>query len=152
MPPDTGSNKARCRLHFSCAAQTASSEHGISHWRRSCALAQPLQIELSFTEAVHQFDPSTVYPLQEIKVLHMTRIKAAANLSGFVRNLGAFEEIYWPFNQSGSQAFAFAMEVEGSTTAADWRPALDALQQSQPLSSVRIEPNTGGVPFFHSTF
>ena len=82
----------------------------------------------------------------------MTRIKAAANLSGFVRNLGAFEEIYWLYNQSGSQAFAFAMEVEGTTTVTDWRAALDAVQQSRPFFSVRIEPNTGGVPFFRSAF
>jgi len=34
----------------------------------------------------------------------MTRVEAAANLSGFVRNLGAFEEIRWPYNQSGSRA------------------------------------------------
>ena len=101
---------------------------------------------------MHQFDPGTVYALQEIKVLHMTSIKAAANLLGFVRNLGAFEEICWPYNQSGSQAFAFAMGVEGSTTVTDWRAALDAVQQSRPFFSVRIEPNIGGAPFFQSAF
>lgn len=71
----------------------------------------------------------------------MTCIKAAANLSGFVRNLDAFEEIYWLYNRSLSHAFAFAMEVEGSTTVADWRAALDALQQSRPFFSAGIEPN-----------
>jgi hypothetical protein len=78
----------------------------------------------------------------------MTRIETAANLPGFVRNLGAFEEIYWLYNQLGTHGFAYAMEVDGSTTVADWRSALDAIQRSNPFFSVNIEPNNGSVPFF----
>ena len=43
----------------------------------------------------------------------MKRIEAGANRPGFVRNLGAFEEIYWLYNQLGAHGFAYAMEVEG---------------------------------------
>src|SRR3979490_3432058 len=73
---------------------------------------------------------------------------ARASVPGFVRNLGAFEEIYWLYNQLGAHGFAYAMEVDGPTMVADWRSALDVLQRSQPFFSVRIEQNNGGVPFF----
>jgi hypothetical protein len=77
-----------------------------------------------------------------------SRATATASVSGFVRNLGAFEEIYWLYNQLGAHGFAYAMEVDGPTMVADWRSALDVLQRSQPFFSVRIEQNNGGVPFF----
>jgi hypothetical protein len=35
---------------------------------------------------------------------------------GFLRSLGALEEIYWLYSQSGPRGFAYAMEIEGSTT------------------------------------
>ena len=73
---------------------------------------------------------------------------ATASVPGFVRNLGAFEEIYWLHNQAGAHGFAYAMEVDGPTVVADWRSALDAIQRSHPFFSVCIEPNNGGVPFF----
>src|SRR4030081_3723965 len=77
-----------------------------------------------------------------------SRATATASVPGFVRNLGAFEEIYWLYNQLGAHGFAYAMEVDGPTIVADWRSALDAVQRSQPFFSVRIEPNNGGVPCF----
>jgi hypothetical protein len=40
------------------------------------------------------------------------------------------------------------MEIEGPTTIADWRMALDQIQHSQPLFSACIEPNAGGRPYF----
>ena len=73
---------------------------------------------------------------------------ATASVPGFVRNLGAVEEIYWLHNQAGAHGFAYAMEVDGPTVVADWRSALDAIQRSHPFFSVCIEPNNGGVPFF----
>jgi hypothetical protein len=77
-----------------------------------------------------------------------SRATATASIPGFVRNLGAFEEIYWLYNQLGAHGFAYALEVDGPTMVADWRSALDVLQRSQPFFSVRIEQNNGGVPFF----
>src|ERR1700716_1898128 len=59
-----------------------------------------------------------------------SRATATASISGFVRNLGAFEEIYWLYNQLGAHGFAYAMEVDGPTMVADWRSALDVLQQT----------------------
>src|ERR1700716_4660904 len=79
------------------------------------------------------------------KVIYMSdsssRATATASVPGFVRNLGAFEEIYWLYNQLGAHGFAYAMEVDGPTIVADWRSALGAVQRNQPFFSVRIEPN-----------
>jgi Condensation domain len=77
-----------------------------------------------------------------------SRATATASVPGFVRNLGAFEEIYWLYNQLGAHGFAYAMEVDGPTIVAEWQSALDAIQRSHPFFSVCIEPNGGGVPFF----
>src|SRR3977135_4354464 len=62
-----------------------------------------------------------------------SRATATASVPGFVRNLGAFEEIYWLYNQLGANGFAYALEVDGPTIVADWRSALDAVQRSQPF-------------------
>jgi len=66
----------------------------------------------------------------------------------FVRYLGAFEYLHWLFNQSGPRAFAHAIEVLGTTTADQWRTALNALQRSQPFFSVRIDVDDDKRPYF----
>jgi hypothetical protein len=66
----------------------------------------------------------------------------------FVRYLGAFEHLHWLFSQSGPRAFAHAIEVMGTTTVEQWRTALDALQQSQPFFSVRIDADDYKRPYF----
>jgi hypothetical protein len=72
----------------------------------------------------------------------------SSNPTGFIRSLGAFEEIYWLYTQTGPRGFAYAAEIEGRTTVDAWRKAIDQLQQSQPFFSVCIEPNPGGKPYF----
>jgi hypothetical protein len=47
----------------------------------------------------------------------------SANPTGFIRSLGAFEEIYWLFGQTGPKGFAYAGEIEGRTTVDAWRKA-----------------------------
>lgn len=71
-----------------------------------------------------------------------------SGLTGFIRSLGAFEEIYWLFTQTGPRGFAYAAEIVGPTTVDGWRNAIDQIQQSQPFFSVCIEPNPGGKPYF----
>jgi Condensation domain len=71
-----------------------------------------------------------------------------SNPAGFIRSLGAFEEIYWLFTQTGPKGFAYAAEIEGTTTVDDWRNAIDQVQQSQPFFSVCIESNPDGRPYF----
>jgi hypothetical protein len=68
--------------------------------------------------------------------------------SDFVRYLGAFEHLHWLFSQSGPRAFAFAIEVAGTTTVDQWRAALDALQLSQPFFSVQIDVDDDRRPYF----
>lgn len=70
------------------------------------------------------------------------------DVPGFLRSLGAFEEIYWLYSQTGPRGFAYALEIEGPTTVEAWRKALDQIQTSQPFFSVCIEPNLGGRPYF----
>jgi hypothetical protein len=43
---------------------------------------------------------------------------------------------------------SYAAEMEESTTVEFWRKAIDQVQQSQAFSSVCIEPNPGGKPYF----
>jgi hypothetical protein len=74
--------------------------------------------------------------------------KVLPSTSGFVRYLGAFERLHWLFSQSGPRAFAFAIEVTGTTTVDQWRTALDALQSSQPLFSVQIDIDDDKRPYF----
>jgi hypothetical protein len=47
----------------------------------------------------------------------------SANPTGFVRSLGAFDEIYWLFSQTVPKGFAYAAEIEGRTTVDAWRKA-----------------------------
>ena len=58
----------------------------------------------------------------------------SANPTGFIRSLGAFEEIYWLFSQTGPKGFAYAAAIEGRTTVDAWRKAVDQVQHSQPES------------------
>ena len=78
-----------------------------------------------------------------------TREQQVLSMTGsLVRYLGGFEHLHWLFSQSGPRAFALAMEVTGTTTAEQWRAALDALQISQPLFSVRIDVDDHDRPYF----
>jgi hypothetical protein len=74
--------------------------------------------------------------------------KTPSLTSDFVRYLGAFECLHWLFSQSGPRAFAHAIEVMGTTTVDQWRTALDALQLSHPLFSVRIDIDDDKKPYF----
>jgi hypothetical protein len=115
-------------LHINARAENALLETG--------GLQQTLaRVERATIKGIYMSDSSS-------------RAIATATVPGFVRNLGAFEEIYWLYNQLGAHGFAYAMEVDGPTIVDDWRSALDVLQRSQPFFSVSIEPNNGGVPFF----
>jgi hypothetical protein len=65
-----------------------------------------------------------------------------------VSYLRGFEHLHWLFSQSGSRAFAHAIDVVGTTTVDQWRTALDALQLSPPFFSVRIEVDNDKMPYF----
>ena len=68
----------------------------------------------------------------------------------FLRSLGAFEELFWLLDQQRPVHFVTAAEVDGRTTIADWRHALDLVQQRHPLFSVRIERNEENRPCFRN--
>ncbi|WP_446743423.1 condensation domain-containing protein [Silvibacterium acidisoli] len=65
-----------------------------------------------------------------------------------LRSLTAHEEIYWLLNWNSPIHAVLAAHVVGSTTAEDWRVALDLLQQRHPLLSVSIDAADGYRPFF----
>ena len=62
----------------------------------------------------------------------------SSNPTGFIRFLGAFEEIYWLFSQTGPKGFAHAAEIEGRTTVDAWRKAIDQVQQRERTQEDRI--------------
>ena len=70
------------------------------------------------------------------------------NLADLSRPLGAFEHLFWLTDQNRSVHFALAAEVEGKTSRAAWRYALDRVQERHPLLSVRIASGDGGIPRF----
>ena len=62
----------------------------------------------------------------------------SSNPPGFIRSLGAFEEIYWLFSQTGPKGFAYAAEIEGRTIVDAWRKAIDQVQQRERTQEDRI--------------
>jgi rhodanese-related sulfurtransferase len=65
-----------------------------------------------------------------------------------LRSLGSFEEFFWLIDQNRPIHFVLAARVQGATTAAQWRYALDLVQQRHPLLSVCIETNGSSRPHF----
>jgi hypothetical protein len=55
----------------------------------------------------------------------------SSNPTGFIRSLGASEETYWLFSQTGPKGFAYAAEIEGRATVDAWRKATDQVQQRE---------------------
>lgn len=56
-----------------------------------------------------------------------------------IRPLGAMERCMWLLDQVHPVHFSVAAEIEGPTTLASWRLALDAVQRRHPLLSVCID-------------
>jgi hypothetical protein len=57
----------------------------------------------------------------------------------FIRSLGTMERLLWLLDHIHQIHFAVAAEIEGPTTLAAWRSALDAVQLRHPFFSVCIE-------------
>lgn len=58
-----------------------------------------------------------------------------------IRPLGASEQMFWLRAQSTTIHFILAAEIEGATTPAQWRMALDSVQKVHPMLSVGIRQN-----------
>ena len=57
----------------------------------------------------------------------------SANPTGFIRSLGAFEEIYWLFSQTGPKGFAYAAEIEGAPQATHGaKPLIRCSRENEP--------------------
>ncbi|MGS2741789.1 condensation domain-containing protein [Sinomicrobium sp. M5D2P17] len=69
------------------------------------------------------------------------------------RTLGAFEKTFWLLDFIDSKDFAIAGEIEGRKPIAEWRQALDKVQQRHPNLSVRIVMDANSRPVFrHSAW
>src|SRR5215469_5113871 len=68
--------------------------------------------------------------------------------SDLLRPLGAFEELFWLFDQQFPNNGALAAQISGHTSVQQWRDALDALQQRHPLLSAGIDTTFNRVPHF----
>jgi hypothetical protein len=65
---------------------------------------------------------------------------AASPLSlDFTRPLGGLEQFFSLVDQHRSVHFSMVAHIEGQTTIAAWRTALDALQERHPFFSVSIK-------------
>ena len=70
----------------------------------------------------------------------------------FVRSLGGLEHFFSLIDQHRPVHFAMAAQIEGPTSIAAWRLALDKPQKRHPLLSVGIETNGGGpAPYFQAS-
>jgi Condensation domain len=62
--------------------------------------------------------------------------------------LGPSEAYFWLSNQNSWKHFVLAAQITGTTTAASWRTALNAVQRRHPLLSVCIDADESGAPYF----
>lgn len=67
-----------------------------------------------------------------------------------LRRLGALEELFWLAELQNEGHFCTVFEVEGVTTPARWRLALDSVQQCLPLWTACIQLDNEGIPCFYS--
>ena len=65
-----------------------------------------------------------------------------------LRDLDAFEELFWLLEQSVNVSHAVMVEVKGTTTIGQWQDALEAVQIRYPLLSASIRKIPGRRPFF----
>ncbi|HTF70757.1 MAG TPA: hypothetical protein VK638_49610 [Edaphobacter sp.] len=65
-----------------------------------------------------------------------------------LRDLDAFEELFWLLEQSAPLFHAIVAKVNGTTTIEQWKGALDAIQIRYPLLSASIRKIPGNRPFF----
>jgi hypothetical protein len=57
----------------------------------------------------------------------------SSNPTGFIRSLGAFEEIYWLFSQTGPKGFAHAAEIEGAPQSTHGaKPLIRCSRENEP--------------------
>lgn len=68
--------------------------------------------------------------------------------SPIIRPLGWTERLFWLLDRNRPRHFVLAAQVEGRTTADEWRRALDAVQRRHPLLCARIEVGDDSVPYF----
>jgi hypothetical protein len=76
-------------------------------------------------------------------------IAASQRSIDFKRPLGGLEQFFSLVDQHRTVHFAMAAHIEGQTTIAAWRTALDALQERHPFFSVGIERGDGP-PYFRA--
>jgi hypothetical protein len=65
-----------------------------------------------------------------------------------LRDLDAFEELFWLLEQSVNVFHAVVAEVHGETTLQQWKDAMDAIQVRYPLLSASILKVPGKRPLF----
>jgi hypothetical protein len=88
--------------------------------------------------------------LTTMKWLPRTRTIPEERAVDFARPLRGLERFFWLTDQNRPVHFVMAACVEGRTTLAGWRAALDAVQGRHPLFSVAIETKDGNAPHFRS--
>lgn len=76
-------------------------------------------------------------------------VRTSSSISSeVIRPLGTMERFLWLLDQSHPIHFSIAAEIEGPTTLASWRSALDAVQRRHPLLSVCIDKDENSTLYF----
>jgi hypothetical protein len=88
-------------------------------------------------------DPT--YMLTDVQTADASKVNRAED---YVRPLGLRERLFWLLDQASSVHFSLVAEVEGPSAVADWRKAIDRVQQRHPFLSVCIATDGGSDPYF----
>lgn len=75
--------------------------------------------------------------------------KSQQSFPPVVRQLGWTERLFWLLDRNRPRHFVLAAQVDGHTTVAEWRKALDAVQGRHPLLTAAIKVGEDSVPYFH---
>jgi Condensation domain len=85
------------------------------------------------------------YTLTDIEAANAPNTDPAES---YLRPLESFEHLLWLLDQACPRHFSLAAQIEGPTTVADWRVALDHVQRRHPFFSVCIEKDRNSNPQF----
>jgi hypothetical protein len=79
-----------------------------------------------------------------------TVLSETSQAQGFLRPLGSFEELLWQMDKRSPLHATLAAHVDGSTTIAGWRAALEQTRQRHPLWSAVIAQTDNGAAFIRA--
>jgi hypothetical protein len=93
-------------------------------------------------EALIDFLTAAPRPATILTILADTNVNTPLIELNSARRLGAFEELFWLYDQSSPAHFTVTAEIAGFVDHSDWRRALNDLQRRHPMMRVGVDPKT----------